>query len=68
MSLELSNALHAWADLATRQSMESNRQYMHERGYSFAQMNSLFSFIIMTKATLMNWPVIWASVRPRHRK
>ncbi len=42
MSLELSNALHAWADLATRQSMENNRQYMHERGYSFAQMNSLF--------------------------
>jgi len=42
MSLELSNVLHDWADLATRQSMENNRRFMHAQGYSFAQMNSLF--------------------------
>lgn len=42
MSLELSNVLHSWADLATRQSMENNRKFMHAQGYSFAQMNSLF--------------------------
>lgn len=42
MSASLSKALHAWADLATRQSMENNRKFMHAQGYSFAQMNSLF--------------------------
>ena len=42
MSDELSKILHAWAELATRQSMENNRKFIHEGGYSFAQMNSLF--------------------------
>ena len=42
MSETLSKILHTWAELATRQSMENNRKFIHENGYSFAQMNSLF--------------------------
>ncbi len=42
MADTLSKTLHAWAELATRQSMENNRKYIHAQGYSFAQMNSIF--------------------------
>ena len=53
MTNSLSNALHAWADIATRQSMENNRKFIHTQGYSFAQMNSLF-FIHHHKPVTVN--------------